>query len=365
MKINIKNILRNKSVKLNLKEKIDFLEQLSNLLSSGIPIINSFTIMNYQTKNKRVKFLIEDTLNKLNVWKNLKEIFAWYKSTFNTFDISIIEMWEVTWELAESIEIIKNKEDKTRELKWKILWALVYPIVIIALSVAMIFVFMIYVIPKIKDMYSDAKVNLPSLTTNVIKISEFIQNNLNIIILLLVLFVVIIKTFKSHSYTKIYWDRWVLHIPLFGNLIKKKTLALFTNSLWMLLSRWVIINKALEISSRALENDYYEKKLKEIVSWVSKWENLSSLMWINEIKTGKANFYFPIELSSIVKIWEQTWRLPELLEKVGVKFNKEIDNITRNLSTAIEPIVIILVWLIVWTLIMAIMLPFFNMVNVI
>jgi type II secretory pathway component PulF len=66
---------------------------------------------------------------------------------------------------------------------------------------------MIYVIPKIKDMYSDAKVNLPSLTTNVIKISEFIQNNLNIIILLLVLFVVIIKTFKSHSYTKIYWDR--------------------------------------------------------------------------------------------------------------------------------------------------------------
>jgi type II secretory pathway component PulF len=67
MKINIKNILRNKSVKLNLKEKIDFLEQLSNLLSSGIPIINSFTIMNYQTKNKRVKFLIEDTLNKLNV----------------------------------------------------------------------------------------------------------------------------------------------------------------------------------------------------------------------------------------------------------------------------------------------------------
>jgi type IV pilus assembly protein PilC len=90
---------------------------------------------------------------------------------------------------------------------------------------------MIYVIPKIKDMYADAKVNLPSLTTNVINASEFIQNNLNIIILLIIVFVIAIKTFKCHKRTKIYWDRAVLHIPLFGNLIKKKTLALFTNSL--------------------------------------------------------------------------------------------------------------------------------------
>ena len=366
MKINIKNILSKLSnQKLKLKEKINFLEQLSNLLSSGIPIINSFTIMNYQTKNKRIKRLIEDTLSKLKVWQNLKDIFASHKGTFNTFDISIIEMWEVTWELSESIELIKEKEEKTKELKWKIIWALVYPMVIVTLSLAMIFVFMIYVIPKIKDMYSDAKVNLPSLTTNVINISEFIQNNISAILITIAIFIVLIKTFKSHKSTKIYWDRAILHIPLFGNLIKKKTLALFTNSLWMLLSRWVMINKALEISSRALENDYYEKKLIWIISGIKAWENLSSLMWINEIKTWKANFYFPIELSSIVKIWEQTWRLPELLEKVGKKFNKEIDNITANLSTAIEPIVIILVWLIVGTLIMAIMLPFFNMVNVI
>jgi len=368
MKINFKKIfenIKNRTVKLKLKEKIDFLEQLSNLLWSGIPIINSFTIMSYQTKNKRVKKIIDNTLDQLKVWNNLKDIFAWYKSTFNTFDISIIEMWEVTWDLAESIELIKEKEEKTKELKGKIIWALVYPMVIVWLSISMIFVFMIYVIPKVKDMYSDAKVNLPWLTTNVIKTSEFIQNNLNLIIFSLILFIVIIKTLKTHKKTKIFWDRSILHIPFFGNLIKKKTLSLFTNSLWMLLSRWVIINKALEISSRALENDYYEKKIKNIISGVSKWEDLSSLMWINEIKSWKANFYFPIELSSIVKIWEQTWKLPSLLEKVGKKFNKEIDNITKNLATAIEPVVIILVWIIVWTLIMAIMLPFFNMVNVI
>ena len=367
MKFNIKNILNfnSKNIKLNSKEKIDFLEQLSNLLDSGIPIINSFTIMNYQTKNKKLKTIIETSLEKLSKWKNLKQIFSLFPKTFNSFDISIIEMWEVTWELANSIEIIRTKEEKNKELKWKIIWALIYPMVIVTLSVAMIFVFMIYVIPKIKDMYSDAKVNLPDLTKFVIKTSEFIQANLILILSIIWIFILAIKVFKSSKYTKIYWDNFILRVPIFWNLIKKWILAIFSNSLWTLLEKWVIINKALEISSKSLENSYYEKQLKKIISGVSRWENLSSLMWINEIKTWKQNFYFPIELSSIVKIWEQTWKLPWLLQKISKKFNKEIDNITKNLSTAIEPIVIIAVWLIVWTLIMAIMLPFFNMVNVV
>ncbi len=365
MEINLKKIFKNNWVKLSVKEKIFFLEQLSNLLWSGIPIINSFTIMRHQSKNKKIKIIIEDTLQKLKTGKDLKYIFSIHERTFNSFDISIIEMWELTGNLSESIDTIKEKEEKTKELKWKILWALIYPMLIVFLSVSMIFIFMIYVIPKIKWMYKDAKVNLPDLTNNVIYASEFIQNNINLIILWFIVLIACIKIFKTSKYTKIYWDTMILHIPVFGWLIKKKTLALFTNSLWVLLSRWVIINKALEISSRALENDCYEKKLKDIIKGVRKGENLSCLMWINEIKNWKSNFYFPVELSSVVKIWEQTWRLAELLEKISKKFNKEIDNITKNLSSVIEPVVIMIVWIIIWTLIMAIMLPFFNMVNVI
>ena len=367
MKLNIKNILKfnNKNIKLSSKEKIDFLEQLSNLLESGIPIINSFTIMNYSAKNKKLKTIIETSLEKLSKWKNLKQIFSIFPKTFNAFDLSIIEMWEITWELANSINIIKTKEEKNKELKWKIIWALIYPIVIITLSIAMIFVFMIYIIPKIKDMYSDAKVNLPDLTKFVIKTSEFIQENLILIISIIWIFILSIKLFKTSKYTKIYWDNFILRIPIFWDLIKKWILAIFSNSLWTLLEKGIIINKALLISSKSLENSYYEKELQKIISKVSRWESLSSLMGINEIKNWKENFYFPIELSSVVKIWEQTGKLSHLLLKVSKKFNKEIDNITKNLSTAIEPIVIIAVWLIVWTLIMAIMLPFFNMVNVV
>lgn len=355
----------NKNIKISSKEKIELLEQLSNLLQSWIPLINSFKIITYQTKNKNIKKLINNIIENLNNWDSLSQSLSKYKSSFWIFDISIIEMWELTWKLWDSIETIKIKEEKSKELKSKIIWALIYPMVIITLSISMIWVFMVYIIPRIQKMYSDSKVNLPNLTQNVINTSEFIQQNIFYIILWIIVFVAFIIIFKSNKKTKIYWDYFIIRVPIFWPLIKKKTLSLFTSSLWILLKNWVIINNSLEISSKALENDYYEKRLKEINSRVSKWIELSTLMWINDIQSWKEDFLFPIELASVVKIWEETWNLANLLIKISNKMNKEIDNIVKNIQTAIEPLVIVWVWWIVWVLIMAIMLPFFNMVNVI
>ncbi len=353
------------SISISSKDKINLLEQLSNLLNSGIPLINSFKIIMYQTKDKKIKKLINSIIEKLNKWDNLKDIFNKYNNIFNIFDLSIIEMWETIWKLWDSIETIKIKEEKSRELKTKIIWALIYPMVIVTLSIAMILVFMIYVIPKITDMYKDAKVNLPKLTQIVIDMSNFLQKNIFEILVWFFLLIFIFIVFKKHPKTKIHYDKYILHIPIFWKLIRKKILSLFTSSLWILLTSWVIITKSLEISSRALDNDYYESELKKIINSVSRWQSLSFCMWIDDIQSWKENFLFPIELASVIKIWEETWRLSELLTKISIKYNKQIDELVKNMQTAIEPIVIVLVWWIIWTLIMSIMLPFFNMVNVI
>ena len=132
----IKNIFwfKGKSLKISSKNKINFLEQFSNLINSGIPIINSLKIIMYQTKDKKIKFMLEKIISDVNKWWNLRESFEKFPKIFWYFDLSIIEMWEVTWALWNSIETIKNKEEKDRELKWKIIWALIYPIVIVSLS---------------------------------------------------------------------------------------------------------------------------------------------------------------------------------------------------------------------------------------
>lgn len=351
--------------KITTKEKIWFLDQFGVLLNSWIPITNALKIISYQTKSKNLKSMIEIILSDINKWVKLSQSFWKFWLIFKKFDISIIEMWELTWKIWDSINEIKEKEEKSREIKSKVIWAFIYPTIIIFLSISMIIVFIIYVIPKVTDMYKDAQVNLPSLTKFVIDLSDFMQKHISNITLVLLFIFVLVNIFRTNSKTKIYFDRFILKIPIAWNIIKKTILINFTSTLWTLLKNWIIINKSLEITSWVTNNDYYKKEIEKIWAWVSVWEDLSKMLWIENIQSWKDNNLFPIELASIVKIWEQTWKMADLLLKISLKYNKEVDNLVKNLSTAIEPLVIIFVWWIVWTMIMAIMLPFFNMVNVI
>lgn len=365
----LKNILEklkiSKNIKIKSKQKIELFDSLSSLINSWIPITNSLNIILYQTRNKEIKSIIESVLKDLSKWVKMETSFQKFPKIFNQFDNYMVKMWEVTWKLWNSFEIIKEREEKNLELKNKIIWALIYPSIIITLSIAMIIWFMVFVIPKVQKMYLDAKVNLPWLTQNVIDISNFLQKNYLILIIILVLIIFWIKIFKEWEKTKIHFDKMVVNFPLFWWLIRKKILSIFASTLWTLLKNWIMINEALEISKKAVENKYYEKRIDEIILALNEWVAMSELMWIWKLKSSKVDEYFPIEFASVVKIWEQTWKLPDLLIKISIKFNKEIDSIVKWLSTAIEPIVIIWVWIIVWTMIMAILLPFFNMVNVI
>jgi len=356
---------RKKNISISQKQKIQFFDSLYNLINSWIPITNSLSILLFQTKNKNIKLLIETFLKDISKWKKLEESLRWFPKIFNNFDIYMIKMWEVTGKVAGALETIKEREEKNSELKTKIIWALIYPAIIVSLSISMIIGFMLFVIPRVQKMYSDAKVNLPELTQSVINISHFLQENYILLILGLLWIIWGIITFKNHPVTKIYFDHFILKIPLFGPLIRKKILAIFSNTLWTLIQNGIMINEALEITKNSLDNRYYEKRIEKISEELSEWIPLSDSMWIKKLKDSIEDPFFPLELSSIVKIWEQTWKLPSLLIKISQKFNKEIDVIVKWLSTAIEPIVIIVVWMIVGTMVMAILLPFFNMVNVV
>ncbi len=356
---------RKKNISISQKQKIQFFDSLYNLINSWIPITNSLSILLFQTKNKNIKLLIETFLKDISKWKKLEESLRWFPKIFNNFDIYMIKMWEITGKVAGALETIKEREEKNSELKTKIIWALIYPAIIVSLSISMIIGFMLFVIPRVQKMYSDAKVNLPELTQSVINISHFLQENYILLILGLLWIIWGIITFKNHQVTKIYFDHFILKIPLFGPLIRKKILAIFSNTLWTLLQNGIMINEALEITKNSLDNRYYEKRIEKISEELSEWIPLSDSMWIKKLKDSIEDPFFPLELSSIVKIWEQTWKLPSLLIKISQKFNKEIDVIVKWLSTAIEPIVIIVVWMIVGTMVMAILLPFFNMVNVV
>lgn len=364
LKLVIKIFKKNnyKNIKLSQKQKILFFEWLYNLVDSWIPLSKAINILFFQTKDKNIKKIIEIVNKDISKGMKLQDSLSWFRKSFSNFDIYIIKMWDVTWKLANSFDTIKTREEKNNEIKSKIIWSMIYPAIIITLSIIMIIWFITFVIPRVQKMYFDARVNLPSLTQKVIDISTYLQKNYITIISILIWIIILIIFLKKNKKTKIYFDKYILKIPIFWKLIKKKILNIFSNTLWILMSNWIAIQEALDISKNSIENAYYEKKIDYIIKKIWEWIPLSDLMGIKEIE--KENPFFPIELASAVKIWEQTWKMPSLLIKISNKFERDIDSIVKNLFTIIEPLVIIIVWWIVWTLVMAILLPFFNMAKV-
>lgn len=363
-------------MKLTQKQKIFFLDNLSSLINAWIPFIQALDIISFQTKNKKMAGIIDNIRVEISAWENFYKISQKISWMFNTFDNAMIETWEATGQIGKALEVIVRKEEKEYDLNKKIKQALIYPFAIIIVTFSMLTVIMIYVIPKIEWIYKESNVNLPPLTQGVIAISHFFVNNILILwILILCIVFGIAQIYKYNRKFKLIYDRKILDLPIFWELIKKKILVHFSDFLSTLMGSWIMINKALTIIRSAMSNWFYEEMIKNISDEVKLWHPLSSAMWVEIMDANKTtaekkllinkNYAFPIELSTAVKIWEQTWTLSKMLLKTSIRYTKEIDNTVKNLSTMLEPIIIVVIGWIVWVIIMAILLPFLNIANVI
>ena len=367
---------------ISTKQKILFFENLWNLINAWIPVIQALNIIIYQTKNKNLKTLSENIKKDIEAWENLFRVSLKNKKVFNVFDMAMLEAWEAIWKVWRSLEIISQKEEKDLNLKNKITQAMIYPIAIVVVTMAMITVMMIYVIPKIEAIYRDANTNLPGLTKAVISFSHIIRVDWLYILAFFVIIGFWTKYLLKVKNIKIKIDKKILNIPIFWDIIKKKILVNFADFLSTLLSSGIMINKALLILRNWTTNLYYAKEYEKILENIKNWKTLSSSMWWNliELKSRKTltpeekldlkiaeerSTLFPIELTTAIKIWEQTWTLAKMLERSSARYTKEIDHTVKNLSTMLEPIIIVVIWVVVWTIIMAILLPFLSIWNVI
>lgn len=175
-------------------------------------------------------------------------------------------------------------------------------------------------------------------------------------------------------------DRTVLSLPIFGKLIKQSILVIFSDFLSILLSSGITIHKALDIVGSAISNTYYKQEVGEIITDIRKGKHLSSALGgeyvekrmrgetigEEEKKIGERRLHcFSIELSTAVKVGEQTGSLAKMLERASERYDKEIDTTVKSLSSLLEPIVIVVIGGIVGVIVLAIMMPFFNMVQVV
>lgn len=345
------------------KEVWFFINRLSIFINSWVDIKGALWILSKQTKNIYFKKIILEIKENVNSWVLMHESLAKYPKIFDPFIIALIWVWENTgslWKILTDLD--KNLLDKL-ELNSKIKWAMIYPMILLTLTIAMIVFMMTFIIPKITWAFISQWVKIPSLTQFVINVSNFLRNEYLIIILFLIILFILLKILNHTYFWKMFFWKLTMKLPIFWYIVRQSNILYFIKSFSALLDAWVLLLESLKTSSKVVPNIAYKREIIRIKNEVEFWLTISKAIWLNNEYEESIYFnkYFPEEFAYVVNTWEETWTLSDSLEKVWKNYNKELKRYIWNMSTMVEPFIIILVWILVWTIVIAIMLPFFEM----
>jgi type IV pilus assembly protein PilC len=240
---------------------------------------------------------------------------------------------------------------------------MIYPIILFWLTISMVTFMMIFIVPKITDSFDKAWSELPKLTQFVVNVSNFLLTSYWKLAIIMFWIIFLIKLINSTYYGKIFFATFFTKLPIFWYIVKQSNIVYFIKSFTILLDSWVLLLDSLKTASNVVPNLIYKKELIRIKNEVEVWLTISKSLWLNiEYESSVyLNKLFPEDFAYIVSTWEETWSLSWSLKKIWVNYNSELKRYIWNLSSMLEPIIIVLVWGLVGTIVIAIMLPFFEM----
>ena len=362
--------LKNKDIMLfpsvSKKETWQFVNKLSIFLNSWVDIKWALGILIKQTKNPYMKEIITEIKNNIDHWISISDSMAGYPKVFDELTTALVSVWEQTWKLW----VILNELDTTLleniELKWKVKGAMIYPMILLFLTISMVVFMMVFIIPKITESFDKAGSELPGLTQFVVWISDFLIEESYMLLIWIFLLVVVIKIINSTYLWKIFFSTLFTKLPIFGFIVKQSNVVYFIKAFTLLQNSWVLLLEALRTSSRVVPNLLYKKELIRIKNEVEVWLTVSKSLWLNlEYETSiYNNNLFSEEFAYVVSTGEETWSLSKSLDKIWKNYNWELKRYIWNLSSMMEPVIIVIVWILVWVIVVAIMLPFFALGDV-
>ncbi len=225
-----------KNIRFTAREKILFLDNFGSLLGAGIPIIRALQIIYFQSENKRIQEMSAYFKTSIESGESIVQVATTLPKIFSGFDRAMFEMGDATGKIGQVVMLIMEREEKQQDLESKVKQALIYPISIVVVAIAMVATIMVYVVPKIEKIYRESHVNLPPLTTAIINISHFIKEKGIFLLLATVVFGVGWSMALKNPAILYWYDKKILSLPIFGNILRKKILIVWTEFLGTLLS---------------------------------------------------------------------------------------------------------------------------------
>ncbi len=317
-------------------ELVALTRNLSSMMKAGLPLTRALSVIERQTKNIRLKKIMKDVREDINKGKQFNEGLAAFPKVFSELYIAMVRAGEEGGQLSDSLQTLSIQMERSSSLKKKIKGAMIYPSIVIVVMVIIGVVMMIYVVPSITATFKGMKVELPMTTKILIGTSDFMSQHALLVIFGIIGFVVGFSAVLRTHVGKRVSHYLVTRIPVIGNIVKEVNSARTARSLSSLLKAGVDVISSIKITEDVVQNVYYRDVLAEAAKRVEKGTPLS------EVFIERSDLY-PVLVGDMIAVGEETGQISHMLEEMSVFYESEIDQKTKDLSTIIEPILMVLI----------------------
>lgn len=343
--------------KISLKELAVMSRQLATMINAGLSLLRSLTILTEQTENKVLQGILGTVRNDVETGGSLSAALAKHPKVFPPIMINMVKAGETGGFLDKTLlSIAKNLEDDVK-LNGKIKSAMTYPVVVLVIAILAATGMLLFIVPIFAGMFSDLGGELPMLTRMMASASDFLNVAIIPIIIILVVLFIWWNRIKHRRSVREKVDPIKLKMPVFGALTKKVAVARFTRNLGSMLRAGVPILQALEIVAETAGNIVVEEAVLSVMDSVRHGKSLTAPLAQNPI--------FPSMVVQMMAVGEDTGALDDMLDKIADFYDAEVEATTEQLTSLIEPLMILVIGGIVGTMVIGLYLPIFNIFDLI
>ncbi len=343
--------------KIKSRDVVFMTRQLASMLASGLTLMQALSILKQQVQNEDLSDVVNNVIVDIEEGKSFSQALEKHNDVFSPIYISLIRSSETSGLLDKVLLRLADNLEKQEKLKAQIKSALLYPLIVVTGMVLVVFIMMTFVIPTIGSLYKELNIPLPLPTQIVVGISDFTVNFWPLVLAGIIGVVIFFNRWHKTDAGKLIIDRYSLKLPVFGSLINESILTEFTRTLGLSVGSGTLVVTALHQSADVAGNLIYKNAILDIAMRVEKGVTIGNAL--------SAYSLFPPILVQMAKIGEETGKLDESLLKVSEYFEREVDQSVKNLTTALEPIIIVFLGAGVAFLIIAIITPIYSLISTI
>ena len=350
------NGLLNSKGHVTTKDRIMFTRQLATLIGAGLPLASSLRTVTEQTQGKAMKAIVEEILARVEAGKTLYDAFSEHKEVFNGVYLALIKAGETSGTLDLALKRLADQEEKDAAMMSRIRGALVYPAIILVVIIGVLAFMMILVVPQVKGLYEDMGKELPGLTKFLVAISDFFGQFWWLVLMVVVGLIIggfyFVKRTPVGRKTA---DSFKIHVPIFGGLFRKLYVSRFARTTEMMLATGVPMLDSVKIAIESVNNTVVEEEYSKSLDIIKGGKPLSESLKDRE-------YMLPL-VPQMSSIGEESGKIDEMVGKAATVYENELDEQINNISTMIEPILMVIMAGLIGVVIGGTLLPIYSLVS--